>query len=73
MELAEAIALSSVVLGFCGVVITALLRFTPSKKNNPGNSKVSEKVFDEFRIGLERWMKGIDEKIGKIFDKLDEK
>lgn len=78
MELGDAIVLSTSILGFCSVVMLILLRFIPSKSiknnpnSNPGNSKVSEKVFKEFRIGLERWMKGIDEKVGKIFNKLDE-
>ena len=80
MELGDAIVLSTSILGFCSVLMLILLRFIPSKnmKNNPdssnpnSNSKVSEKVFSEFRIGLERWMKGIDEKVGKIFNKLDD-
>jgi len=71
MELGNEIAISSVALGFCGVVITAILRFAGSKKCN-GNTPLSEKVFKEYRHGMELWRSGIDSKISKIFDKLDE-
>ena len=69
MELGTSIMLSSLVVSICGIVVTVLLKIAKPKCNNVIN--ISEKTFDEFKEGLSRWMKGIDNNIKKIFDILD--
>jgi len=54
------------ILGICGTIITAIIKFVPSKKNCNGEKYVEEKVCNQIEKNISNQIDSIKDMIGEI-------